>query len=375
MNPSSSRSWVSSTSDAAQETLARHSLESPLRVVRHCTLVLALLAGFAAGASGAGAEASPTAEIAQAAGAFLASLDDDARAKARFPFDSEERFNWHFVPKPRAGLPLKAMSAPQRTAAMDLLRAGLSEKGYTKAETIRELEVILAKVERNPVRRDPDLYYVSIFGEPLADGTWGWRFEGHHLSLNWTFVRGRSIAPTPQFFGSNPDTDRSGARKGTRVLAAEQDLARALLDSLSEAERSQAVISATAPPDIFSGHERKAATLDERGIAFSELTSEPRGLLLAIIEEYAGAQRAAVAEARLARIREAGLDSIRFAWMGGLRGGEPHYYRLQGPTFLIEYDNTQDDANHVHAVWRDFDGDFGVDLLAEHYRNSAHHTN
>jgi hypothetical protein len=343
-------------------------------IVKNCILALALLVGFAAAASESAANASPTADIAQAANAFLASLDDVARAKARFAFDSEERFNWHFVPRPRAGLPLKAMTAPQRGAATALLRAGLSEKGYTKAETIRGLEVILAEIERDPVRRDPGLYYVSIFGEPLAHGTWGWRFEGHHISLNWTFVRGRSVAPTPQFFGSNPDAVRGGPRRDMRVLAAEQDLARALLESLSDAQRAQAIISATAPPDIFSGHQRKAANLEERGIAFSDLTTEQRGLLLAIIDEYVGAQPMAVAEARLARLREAGLDHIRFAWMGGHLRGEPHYYRLQGSTFLIEYDNTQNDANHIHAVWRDFDGDFGVDLLKEHYRNSAHHT-
>jgi hypothetical protein len=178
----------------------------------------------------------------------------------------------------------------------------------------------------------------------------------------------------PQFFGSNPDAVRSGPHRGGRVLAAEQDLARALLGSLSDRQRAQAIISATAPSDIFSGSQRKAGTLEERGIAFSELSTEQRGLLVAIIEEYARAQPEAVAEARLARLREAGLGRIRFAWMGGLLRGEPHYYRLQGPTFLIEYDNTQNDANHVHAVWRDFDGDFGVDLLQEHYRNSAHHT-
>ena len=343
--------------------------------VKNCILALALLVGFGASPDEEAGKASPTPDIAEAASAFLASLDDDALAKARFAFDSEERFNWHFVPKPRAGLPLKAMSARQRSAAMHLLRAGLSEKGYTKAEAIRGLEVILAEIERDPVRRDPDLYFLTIFGDPVADGTWAWRFEGHHVSLNWTFVRGRSIVPTPQFFGSNPDAVRAGPQKGVRTLAAEQDLARALLESLSEAQRKQAVVSVTAPPDIFSGSQRKAATLDERGIAFSELTADQRGLLLAVIEEYAGAQPEAVAAARLARIREAGLDRIRFAWMGGLARGAPHYYRLQGSTFLIEYDNTQNDANHVHAVWRDFDGDFGVDLLQEHYRNSAHHSN
>jgi hypothetical protein len=342
-------------------------------IVKNSTLALALLVGLGAGTSDPAADDSPAPRAAEAASTFLTALDNGARAKASFAFDSEERFNWHFVPKPRAGLPLKAMSARQRSAAMDLLRAGLSEKGYAKAEKVRQLEVVLAEIEQDPLRRDPDLYYVSIFGEPAPDGTWGWRFEGHHISLNWTFVRGRSIAPTPQFFGSNPDALTSGSRPHTRVLAAEQDLARALLESLSAAQRAQAVVSAAAPPDIFSGHQRKAAMLEERGVAFRDLAAEQRGLLLAIIEEYAGAQPRAVAEARLARLRDAGLDRIRFAWMGGVLRGEPHYYRLQGPTFLIEYDNTQNDANHVHAVWRDFDGDFGIDLLAEHYRNSAHH--
>ena len=319
--------------------------------------------------------ASPAEEMSAAAQRFLATLETEARARARLAFDSEERFSWHFVPMPRAGLPLKAMTTAQRDAAMRLLRAGLSEKGYSKAETIRTLELILAEIEQNPVRRDPDLYYVTIFGEPSAGGTWGWRFEGHHISLNWTLVGGRSIASTPQFFGSNPAEVRSGPRKGTRALAAEEDLARALLESLPEAQRARAVIGGTAPPDILSGNQRKASIQEDRGVAFADLTTEQRGLLLAIIDEYAGAQPKAVAEQRLARVREAGLDRIRFAWMGGLSRGEPHYYRVQGPTFLIEYDNTQNDANHIHAVWRDFDGDFGVDLLEEHYRNSAHHRN
>ena len=317
--------------------------------------------------------ATPTDAMAAAAKTFLAGLDGDARGKAQFAFDAEERFNWFFVPRPRAGLPLKAMSAPQQRTALDLLRAGLSEKGYTKAEAIRALEPILAEIENNPVRRDPELYYVTIFGEPSPTGTWGWRFEGHHISLNWTIVRGSSIASTPQFFGSNPAEVRSGPRRGFRALAAEEDLARALLGSFTEGQRAQAVISTAAPDDILTTNTRKAAIQEDRGIAFRDLSQEQRGLLLAIIEEYAGAQPKAVAEQRLERLRGAGLDAVRFAWMGGLNRGERHYYRLQGPTFLIEYDNTQNDANHIHAVWRDFNGDFGIDLLEEHYKNSAHH--
>lgn len=312
-------------------------------------------------------------QLAHAAQAFLATLDEEARAKVQFPFDAEERFNWHFVPKPRAGLPLKQMSADQRRVAMDLLKAGLSEKGYTKAEMVRALEPILADIENDPVRRDPELYYVTIFGEPSTTGTWGWRFEGHHISLNWTIVRGASIAPSPQFLGSNPAEVRSGPKRGTRALAAEEDLARALLGSLEDAQRTQAVISPVAPDDILTSNARKAGVQENKGIAYADLSPEQRGLLLAVIEEYAGVQPKAVARQRIERIRAAGFDRIRFAWMGGLNRGERHYYRLQGPTFLIEYDNTQNDANHIHSVWRDFDGDFGIDLLEQHYRNSTHH--
>jgi hypothetical protein len=332
-------------------------------------VMLALVGMVVQPASGA----TPSDDMARAAQKFLATLDGETRSKAQFPFDAEERFNWFFVPRPRAGLPLKQMSDAQRETALDLLKAGLSEKGYHKAEAIRALEPILAEIENNPVRRDPELYYVTIFGEPSAKGTWGWRFEGHHISLNWTVVRGSSIASTPQFFGSNPAEVRSGPKRGTRVLAAEEDLARALLGSLTDAQKTQAVISPAAPDDILTTNTRKAAIQEEKGIAYSELSPEQRGLLLAVIEEYAGAQPQALARQRIERLRAAGLDRIRFAWMGGLNRGERHYYRLQGPTFLIEYDNTQNDANHIHAVWRDFNGDFGVDLLEEHYKNSAHH--
>jgi len=311
--------------------------------------------------------------MARAAQALLAALDEEARATVELPFDAEERFNWHYVPKPRAGLALKRMSADQQRVAMDLLEAGLSEKGYTKAETIRALESVLAEIEEDPVRRDPELYYVAIFGEPSTTGTWGWRFEGHHISLNWTIVRGTSIASSPQFLGSNPAEVRSGPMRGTRALAAEEDLARALLGSLNDAQRAQAVISRAAPDDILTSNARTAGVQEENGVAYAELSREQRGLLLAVIEEYAGVQPKAVARQRVERIRAAGFDRIRFAWMGGLNRGERHYYRIQGPTFIIEYDNTQDDANHIHSVWRDFDGDFGIDLLEQHYRNSAHH--
>ena len=217
--------------------------------------------------------------MAAAAQTFLGTLDAAQKAKAQLPFDSEERFNWFYIPKDRVGLPLKQMTPPQRDATMALLHAGLSEKGYTKAEAIRALEPVLAEIENNPVRRDPELYYVSIFGDPSPTGTWGWRYEGHHISQNWTVVRGQSIASSPQFFGSNPAEVRNGPKKGTRVLAAEEDLARALLERLTDAQRAKAVISPDAPDDMLTTNTRKAAIQEDRGISHEELTPEQRGLL------------------------------------------------------------------------------------------------
>jgi hypothetical protein len=311
--------------------------------------------------------------MAARAQAFLATLGDAQRAKVQFPFDSEERFNWHFVPLARAGLSLKEMNAGQRDAAFALLRAGLSEKGYSKAEAIRALEPVLAAIEQNPVRRDPDLYYVNIFGEPSTTSTWGWRYEGHHLSQNWTIVRGEAVATTPQFLGSNPAEVLSGPGKGTRVLGAEEDLARALVTTLSAAQQAEAVIARDAPDDILTGNARRAAIEGHRGIRYGGLTPDQQRMLLALVDEHAAAQHEVLAQQRLDRIRAAGLDRVVFAWMGGLARGERHYYRVQGPTFLIEYDNTQNGANHIHTVWRELRGDFGEDLLAAHYATSPHH--
>jgi hypothetical protein len=220
--------------------------------------------------------------------------------------------------------------------------------------------------------RDPELYYFTVFGEPSARGPWSWRYEGHHASLNWTIVDGALAASTPQFLGANPADVLEGPRKGTRALAAEEDLGRALVKSLSPARRAQAVVSDTAPRDILTGNSRQAAVQDDKGIAYRDLTAEQQGLLLSLIQEYASAHPVAVAQARLARVK-AGLDGVKFAWMGGLEKRQGHYYRIQGPTFLVEYDNTQNGANHIHCVWREFKGDWGKDLLAEHYRTAPHH--
>jgi hypothetical protein len=220
--------------------------------------------------------------------------------------------------------------------------------------------------------RDPELYYFTVFGTPSEQGAWGWRYEGHHASLNWTVVDGRLVATTPQFLGANPADVRDGPQKGTRALAAEEDLGRAFVKSLSADQGAQAVLSKDAPRDILTGASRQAAIQEDRGISYAKLTPEQQGLLLSLIQEYASAQTPAVAQARLARVK-ADLPAIKFAWMGGLGKGQGHYYRIQGSTFLIEYDNTQNNANHIHCVWREFKGDWGRDLLTEHYRTAPHH--
>lgn len=320
--------------------------------------------------AGAGAPVSG-APLMRATNAFRDSLDAPLRAKASLPFNGEERLNWHYFPKERRGVALKELNPAQRQSALDLLKAALSEKGYAKAETVRGLEAVLRDLENGNPTRDPELYYVTVFGEPKETGIWGLRYEGHHLSFNWTVIEGKVIASTPQFLGSNPADVKEGPMRGTRALGAEEDLGRGLVKSLNADQRRKAILSATAPPDILTGHDREAAIQEDLGIAYGELTPEQQGLLLTLIQEVVGAQADEIARERLDKIRADGIGSVKFAWMGGLEKGEGHYYRVQGPTFLIEYDNTQNQANHIHTVWRDFKGDFGLDLLKEHYQRHA----
>ncbi len=314
-----------------------------------------------------------SADLSGAVRAFLGSLDDTQKARVQLAFDSEERFNWFYVPREREGLPLRSMTAAQQKAALRAIEAGLSQKGYSKAEAVRALEPVLAAIEKDPVRRNPESYYLTVFGDPSPTGTWGLRWEGHHISLHWTLVEGKAIATTPQFFGSNPAEVRDGPQKGTRVLHAEEDLGRALVQALTDAQRKTAVIAPTAPDDILTTNARKAGIQDQSGLTYKDMTPAQRGMLLALIDEYASVQPKKLAAERIQKITKAGLDQIRFAWMGPIEKGALHYYRVQGPTFLIEYDCVQNQGNHVHAVWRDFSGDFGADLLEEHYKKSPHH--
>lgn len=316
---------------------------------------------------------SSASEMAATTETFFNALNSEQQAKARLELEDEKRFDWHFIPKPRKGLPFKELDASQRQLAYALLSAGLSQRGFTKAVSIMSLEAILREVEqgRGPVR-DSELYYFSVFGKPQTQMPWGWSFEGHHISLNYAIVNHGHIASTPSFFGSNPGEVMHGSRKGLRVLAAEEEVARTLLKSLDDKQRTQAVISEQAPKEILSSNLRKASPLNPAGIQVNRLGQQQADILMRLLREYASNMPPDIAAARLEKIRAAGFGNLFFGWAGGREHGEPHYYRIQGPTFLIEYDNTQNNANHIHTVWRDFNGDFGLDLLAMHHKN-AHH--
>lgn len=262
------------------------------------------------------------------------------------------------------------MKPYQRQLAMAMLGAGLSQRGFIKAVTIMSLDEILLVVEPTP-RRDPDNYYISIFGEPSEKGEWGYRFEGHHVSQNFTLVDGK-VQGAPSFFGSNPAEVKDGPRKGLRVLAAEEDLALATVNSLTPEQRKVAIYDAKAPSDVITTNTREAALKGQaNGLSASAMTPAQRAKLQDLLEEYCSNMPDEVAALREAQIKKAGTN-IWFAWAGGTERDQPNYYRVQTADFLVEFDKTQSNGNHIHSVWRDFKGDFGRDLLADHY--AASHT-
>ncbi len=303
-----------------------------------------------------------------AAGNFLASLTAEQRTKAMIAFPDEERFNWHYVPRSRKGLPLADMTPAQRHLALALMAAGLSRRGFIKAGTIMSLEDVLRILENDSgERRNPEKYYFTVFGEPSRDRPWGYRIEGHHLSLNFTLA-GDRVTGSPNFFGANPAEVRHGPRSGLRALAAEEDLARELLGALSSEQRDVAIVDAKAYPDILTAASRKAALKGKpSGLIAGRMNTKQRDLLTALVSEYARNLPDDLVQARLAKLEKAGAN-VHFAWAGVAERRGPHYYRVQAPAFLIEYDNTQNGANHIHSVWRDLDGgDWGEDFLAQHY--------
>ena len=321
------------------------------------------------------------AAMAGAANKWVGSLSPELREKAVFAFDSEERLRWHFIPNEsfaRKGLTFKEMSEPQRALARELLKTGLSARGYMTASAIMELEKVLVVTEGEGRRfpRDHEAYFVSVFGTPGDKSAWGWRLEGHHISVRFDVAGGAMTASSPAFFGSNPAEVRAdvagAAPRGTRVLGFEEDAGRALLEALDDAQRTAAIVLPVAPADIVTMILPKIEPLSPVGIKATALTKEQRQKLMDVVDAFAGLAAPDVAAERMDRVNKAGLDNITFAWAGETARGKKHYYRVQGPTFLIEYDNTQNDGNHVHSVWRDFNGDFGRDLLREHLKSGAH---
>lgn len=307
---------------------------------------------------------------------FLQSLSAEQKAKAQFTFDNEERYNWHFVPISRKGIPVKDLTMAQRKIGFDLLHTVLSDTGFNKATSIMGLENILKEVESRPAEdhyRDPENYYFSIFGNP-GDPIWAWRFEGHHVAFNFSCENNHLVGGTPGFLGTNPAIVLSGPEKGKQILKDETELGFALLHSLDAAQLTKTVIADTALKDILTFDSRKAMISDPTGILYSELNTAQQKILMQLLSIYIHRYTRFFAMGMMHEIEAAGLNNLRFAWAGEKQPGvgHPHYYRIQGPSIIIEYDNTQNNANHVHTVVRDLKNDFGGDELMEHYNKVKH---
>ncbi len=307
-----------------------------------------------------------------AATRFLETLDPEREALVSFPFDSDVREDWHYVPRSRVGLSRGRMDDAQLESAHALMATGLSAVGARKAEQIIRHEAILGRIEGDSAQflRDPGLYFFNMFGMPGGDAPWGWRVEGHHLSLNYTFDGGELRSPTPSFFGANPAEVPHGPEKGLRILEMEEELGRDLFLSLDAAQRARAVVYPDAPRDMITRADREVALGEPSGLPASAMMADQRDRLMALVGVYVEKNSDEIHERTLRKIEAEGVDGIFFAWAGGDQRFEGHYYRLHGPSFFVEYDNVQNGANHIHSVWRDIDADFGRDLLREHYHHA-----
>jgi hypothetical protein len=290
-----------------------------------------------------------------------------------WPFCAAARSDWNYTPRRRDGIAWKAMSPAQREATTALLRTALNERGLDKVRALMALEIALRQLEAFGFSRDPENYAVAIYGKPGAGG-WGWRIEGHHLSLHFSLDGDRYVSTLPQFFGANPavvprDFGGGAPREGFRLLGNEEDLARQWLASLSPSQRTRAIFDTRPFGDIASRNAARAQPLAVVGLRFGEMDAAQQAQVLKLIGAFADHLQPELTQARLARVRAAPLDSIRVGWAGSDQPRQPRYFRIQGTNFLIEFDNSG--GNHIHSVWRDFEGDFGRDVLTEHYRRAA----
>jgi hypothetical protein len=272
----------------------------------------------------------------------------------------------------RDGIPMKDLAPDQKEKLNSLLQMFLSKEGYNRTRSIMDLEYILQELQPNNTHRIPENYLVAIYGTPGKNSVWGWKFSGHHIALNFTVINNK-LEFAPFFFGSNPAIVGQGPKKGLRVLREEEDLGLELINLLTAEQKQKAIFQTSAFDDIVTTNARQATPLDPVGISVSEMSVAQYQLLKKIILRYLSSMPPAVAKVRMNKIAKEDMNSVGFGWAGETVLNKPHYYRIQGKTFLIEFDNTQNNANHIHLVWRDFKGDFGTDLLKEHYQNSKHH--
>ena len=316
-------------------------------------------------------------DMAKAAHLFLQSLSEKQKNQVQFVFTDEERYNWNYIPRRRKGLSLNDMTPQQIKEAYALLRIALSDTGFNKTYSIIQLENVLREVEDrlpNDTYRDPGNYSFSIFGNPSKDAIWGWRLEGHHIAFNFSLENNRLVSGTPGFLGSNPAIVLSGSEKGKYILKDEAELAFALLGALNKEQIDKAIISNEAPGEILTAASRYAMINDPKGILYNELNGSQQKIFMQLLSIYIHRYTRLFADDMMKEIEEADLNKLRFAWAGDQETGvgHPHYYRIQGPTIIIEYDNTQNNANHIHTVIRDLKNDFGGDELLKHYKNDRH---
>jgi hypothetical protein len=319
--------------------------------------------------------------MADAANRFVESLTPWQREAATFPFEGDERYFWHYTPIERNGLLLINMTPAQQELAFALMATGLSERGYRQARQVIALETMLRLEEhierpgqerwdRNPLR-----YYFSVFGQPGGKDPWAWRVGGHHIGFSFSVVDGDLISPLPLFLGANPSQVKYGPETGLRTLPAEEDLARELVQSLDAAQAAKAIVDPVAPDDLLTKNYRQVSPdMTPIGLGLPELSGGQRDLLVRLIRNYVERAADDLSPSEWTRIESAGLDRVTFAWAGPTEKGfgKGHYYNVKGPTFMLEYDNTQNDSNHIHSVWRDFTNDFAEDLLASHLTAHKH---
>ncbi len=307
--------------------------------------------------------------MAVATARFLDSLLPEQRARIEYHYLDVERVYWIHRPQNRHGLPIRDMNAGQRSLACAVMESGLSADAFRKARGIIDHELILAQVEKDEgnvrYRRDPELYYFTVFGDPTGEGPWGWKAEGHHMSLNFSAWGDEVLSTTPLFFGSNPARVRYGASEGLRLLGAREDLAFELLDSLDRSQKSKALLFEKVPFEIITYNATRPMLPPEQGLAASRMSRVQRDILMALASEYVKQAAPDVADGKLETLRAGELDAVYFAWGGATKKGQGHYYNIVGPNFLVEFDNQQNGANHIHSVWRDVHNDFAYDILEE----------